>query len=324
MTLNLQAWLPKTVPITSKFEMKNWFIWGSTMVRTDDGVYHLIFSRWRKEFGFDSWAIHSELAYATSNDRMGPFTYNGVALSGSGDGKWDGDNIHNEALLLADGKYYLYYGGNYGNGEFWDHRNHQRVGVAVADHPSGPWKRFEKPLIEPKDGNWLTTTPTITARPEGGYLMVYKTVTHGSAPFGGSVKHIIATSDHPLGPFKDHPEPFIRSPRTNFPIDDHYEFYYQDRYYCIAKDHGDNATPHGNALILYDSNNGFNWGMSEHTLVMPRWIHWEDGTVQHFRRLEMPKLLFNDEGDPTVLLLAALTEDEQHSFCVAIPLTKPK
>ena len=27
--------------------------------------------------------------------------------------------------------------------------------------------------------------------------------------------------DHPLGPFKDHPHPFIRYPRTRFPIDAH-------------------------------------------------------------------------------------------------------
>ena len=47
---------------------------------------------------------------------------------------------HNPTVIRARGKYYLYYMGNTGDGSFWSHRNNQRIGVAVADKPEGPWR----------------------------------------------------------------------------------------------------------------------------------------------------------------------------------------
>ena len=32
--------------------------------------------------------------------------------------------------------------------EWWVHRNHQRIGVATADHPGGPWTRRDTPLLD--------------------------------------------------------------------------------------------------------------------------------------------------------------------------------
>ena len=51
-----------------------------------------------------------------------------------------------------DGKYYLYYMGNTGNGKAMEnlnftHRNKQRIGVAWANNPHGPWYINDKPFI---------------------------------------------------------------------------------------------------------------------------------------------------------------------------------
>jgi hypothetical protein len=40
-----------------------------------------------------------------------------------------------------------YYGhGVLGKGLNWTHRNHQRIGVAIADSPNDTWQRFDQPL----------------------------------------------------------------------------------------------------------------------------------------------------------------------------------
>ena len=115
-------------------------------------------------------------------------------------------------------KYYLYYMGDTAErplgdspsvaelrGERrWEQRNNQRVGVAVADNPDGPWQRMDQPLVAPTPGFFdalCCTDPTVTARPGGGYVMVYKGVgDKGALPFGGPVVLLAATSDSPTGP----------------------------------------------------------------------------------------------------------------------------
>ncbi|WJH33547.1 glycoside hydrolase family protein [Paenibacillus sp. CC-CFT747] len=305
----------------AKFELPDWNVWGSTMLRTEEGTCHLIFSRWLRSLGHQAWATHSELAYATSSLPEGPYEVQGTALTQDGEGRWDSGGFHNESLIEADGIYYLYYIGQHGNGEWWNHRNNQRVGVAVADHPSGPWKRFDKPLLEPRPGHLTTGTPHVFKRPDGKYQMVYKTVTEGPMPFGGSVRHVIALADHPLGPFVDHPEPFIRTPKTNFPIDDHVEWVQDGRYYAIVKDNKGEFTGMHSAMILFESEDGIHWELSRDPLVMKPQITWEDGVVQPFERLEMPKLYF-ENGKPAILYLAGLPIGSEHSFMVAVPLTK--
>ena len=117
-----------TVGKHSIFEMEGHFVWCGTQVKGDDGLYYLYFSFWPKvEDFYEGWVKYSKVGYAVSNNPYGGFEYRGMALEGSGHG-WDADCIHNPAVIKHDGKYYMYYMGNYGNGEFWDHRNHQRIG----------------------------------------------------------------------------------------------------------------------------------------------------------------------------------------------------
>lgn len=81
-----------------------------------------------------------------------------MALGVRGAEYWDGLCTHNPTIHKFDGKYYLYYMGHTGDGKLlgspgkedlnWIHRNNQRVGLAVADSPNGPWTRFEEPLMD--------------------------------------------------------------------------------------------------------------------------------------------------------------------------------
>lgn len=313
----------RPVPRSAKLELDGWYVWGASMVRTGDHACHLLFSRWPRELGHRAWVTHSEVAYATADDPLGPYAFQGTVLAGSGGEGWDADMIHNPTLLRAGDRFYLYYTGNRGNGEYWDHRNNQRIGVAVADHPGGPWRRSDTPLLDVRPGSWdhlITTNPSVIRGPDGRFLLMYKTVGEGEMPFGGQVVHGVATADDPLGPFERHPEPVLSHPTDRFPLEDPFVWYGPDRFYAILKDFKGLFTQAGPSLALFESPDGLDWQPAEHTLVSPLRIEWEDGDVQSVKHLERPQIHL-EGGRPRVLFCACDTGDERaSSFNVHIPL----
>ena len=335
--LNLNHMI-QPVPDSAIMEMDDWYVWGASAVPDDSGVYHLLFSRWPKETGMGGWVTHSEIAHATSNSPIGPYKFQDVALPARGDKYWDGENTHNPTVKRFGNKYYLYYNGNREFGDkvevskkkytkWWRHRNNQRVGVAVADHPAGPWKRFDEPLIDVGPWDWnglITTNPSVAKHQDGTYLLAYKTVALSSEkdmPFGGKVTHGIAKSDHPTGPFKKHPEPVFTHPTAKFPAEDPYVFFLKDRYWGILKDQeGYFVESEKQQLVLFESYNGIEWELAKHPLVTKPKIAWQGGEVQTVSRLERPQLLI--ENDTPKVLFAAIHPGEGKTFNVHIPLQK--
>jgi predicted GH43/DUF377 family glycosyl hydrolase len=232
-------------------------------------------------------------------------------------------------VLKFGAKYYLYYMGNTGdrkktNGLNWTHRNNQRIGVAVADHPNGPWKRSDTPLIAPTPGfhdALCLANPSVTERPDGGYLMVYKAVADkGKPPFGGPVVHVVATSDSPTGPFKKHPDPVFTKPGDTFAAEDPFIWRGEDRYWAIVKDFKGGFTGQGTSLALFDSSDGIKWKPAAHPLVSTLNLRWADGNTMKLSKLERPQI-FLENGVPAVLFCAAAPAgDLNASFNVQIPL----
>jgi hypothetical protein len=267
-----------------------------------------------------------------------------VALPARGLEHWDGHSVYNTCVVRIDKKYYLYYTGNHGTekwaagrhaevAEWWIHRNNQRIGVAISDSPGGPWKRFDKPLLDvgPGFGKTIINVPNLAVKPDGGYRLYYKTLAEGAGPFGGGVFHFGADAESPLGPFVPHPEPMVNKNKLmpnvnhhfNFHIDDHFEWIQNGRYFAIVKDHdAPFLTKHGRSLLLFESPEGRTWCPSRNVLVKDFAIEWDNGGRTAFGRLEMPKLLFMN-GHPSVLSLAALPAGSQDSFIVNIPLLVP-
>ena len=312
--------LTSPVPLSCKFSLDGYYVWGSTVIKGHDNRYHMIFSMWEKQFGFDGWMTNSVFGYAVSDCAAGPYRYEGVILEGSGDGHWDGRNLHNECLLYEDGVYYLYYTGAAGDGSFWDNRNHQRVGVMTAPHPKGPWKRFDCPLVDVEGENLLTATPNVIKMPDGQFMMVYKTVLPGPMPFGGKVVHKVAVAEHPLGPFVTREQPFLSLPDFSFPIDDHVQWICDGVYYALVKDNQNQILGKGIGLVLFSSADGINWKLSEDPFVLGQMLDWEDGTTESYVRLEMPKPIFDGEKIVALALAARPTDEEKLSYNVQIPL----
>ncbi|AQG81968.1 glycoside hydrolase family protein [Spirosoma montaniterrae] len=338
-TLDLNALMQPIEP-RSVLRDPNWFIWGGGCVKTHDGQYHMLFARWPKKEGFNAWVTHSEIAHATSTSPLGPWTVTGSVFARR-PGFWDADNLHNPLVLEFDGKYYLYYSGNFGTRDgtkegWWIHRNNQRLGVAVADHPAGPWKRFDKPLLEPTPGSFdglLVNSPTVARNSNGQYIMVYKGVSEGKMPFGGKVRMGLATADNPLGPWKKENITLFDHPTEQFPTDDNYIWCQNDRFYAIVKDYRGIYTQQARpgsaekeSLVLFTSETGRDWRLAAHPFVSDFRIRWADGRVSdRLHRLDQPQVWL-ENGKPSVLFLAVKAKDDKDdtdlSYNVQIKLNR--
>jgi hypothetical protein len=323
----------RPIPATAAFSDPGYYVWCGTMIRGGDGRYHLYYSRWKLSDGFQSWVTRSEVAHAVGDSPEGPFVFHDVALPARGARFWDGLVTHNPMIHRFGGKYYLYYMGDTGDGVVmrdlnWGMRNQQRVGVAVADDPNGPWKRFDKPLIDvsadPSAPDSLcTNNPSLTQGRDGRYYLLYKAVGREKPlPFGGPVVHLMAVSDSPTGPFKKDPTPLLTVPGNNFPFEDPFLWFdaQRDLYFVILKDNKGIVSGLGHSsLILYESKDATHWKASEHLLVSDLKLNWEGGRTQKVDNLERPQLSFDKAGNP-IALIVAIRVGEQPTFNVRIPL----
>ena len=328
--LNLNAMI-QPVPVAAKFINDTSYIWCGTLVKSHiDQKYHLFYSRWPRKLGMAAWVTHSEVAHAVSNSPFGPFEFRDIALPIRGANFWDGMVTHNPTIHFFGGKYYLYYTGNFGDGKVtspglnWTHRNNQRIGVAVADDPNGPWKRFDRPIIDVSPNTTaydaqMIANPSVSQMPDGRYLMVYKAVAKKKPqPFGGPVVHLTAIADRPEGPFIKQNKPIFTAENVDFPAEDPFVWYQDNCYYAIVKDMKGSFTKAGRSLALFYSPDGLDWKLAKHPLVSTLNIKWEDGANQKLEALERPQLFF--ENGKMVALLCAVNESLDHSYNVQIPL----
>jgi hypothetical protein len=319
------------VPAHAVFRDAAFNIWCGSAIRGDDRRYHLFYSRWPRTFGHPAWVTHSEIAHAVADNLFGPYRHAEVTLPARGAEFWDGLCTHNPTVLRANGKYYLYYTGNTGDGVVvkplnWTHRNNQRIGVAVADRPAGPWHRFDQPVVDissdPGASDALAVNnPSVCQRPDGGFLMVYKAVARqGAPPFGGPVVHLVATAEAPTGPFRKYPQPIFTRPGAPFAAEDPFLWRGADRYWAVVKDMHGLFTGRGCSLALFESRDGFDWNLAANPLVSSLAVTWANGHKQTLAALERPQV-YLENGVPAALFCAAAeSDDRDHSFNIQIPL----
>ena len=299
--MNMRAFTTSAVQQRSALKIDDFLTWGGSMARTRDGKCHLFFSLWPRMKGHKAWVTDSEIGYAVSDDPLGPYEFQLITFRGSGKANgWDRDVTHNPTVIYFDNKFYLYYTGNKGNGEYSSHRYNQRIGVAVAENPQGPWRRFDEPLLDVAGNSWdslFTTNPSVVQCPDGRFIMVYKAAGNGNIPSTcGSILHGVAFSDSPLGPFKRHPSPIFSSNDIVFPGEDPFVFVFKDKLYTILKDMNKSYTSEYRGLVLFESDNGIDWKLYPKPLVATRTVEWDNGKRQEFDRLERPQLYQGEDG----------------------------
>lgn len=308
-------------PITkqSMFRLDDYMVWCGSPIQGKDGKFYLFYSRWPRKLTHQAWATHSEIAVAVSNKANGPYKHVKVVLPKRDKKYWDADVTHNPNIHRFGNMYYLYYMGNYGNGEWWNHRNHQRIGVAVAKHPLGPWKRFDKPIVDTSHKSFdhmIASNPSVTKQPNGKYLMIYKGVSEGKLPFGGVVLHGAAISNSPVGPFVKQSQRIFVKDTVRFAAEDPYIWYQKGKYWAIVKDFKGSFTNSGLSLALFESSNGLDWLPGKNALVSKTMIPWKSGSVS-VEKLERPQLLIVN-GKPISLFCAVY--DKGDNYNISIPL----
>jgi hypothetical protein len=228
---------------------------------------------------------------------------------------------HNPQAFYLNNKFYIFYNGNSGNGEWWDHRNNQRIGVAVSENPTGPWKRFDAPLLDVTPESWdsmVTTNPTFCAISPDKYMLLYKCVGDKyPAPQYGPVTHGVAFARSPLGPFVKSPNPVFQKGDEKFPGEDPFIWRQDNTFYALLKDMKSFYTTESKAIALFESQDGISWKLSEPALAFTRIVNFESKSEFPIFRMERP-FLFLENGRPSTLYCAAKpTKESQESFIFA-------
>ena len=340
-TLDLGARV-QPLPVENRFSLSGFHVWCGAPVKGPDGKYHLFYSRWPEEAGFaPGWALRSEIAYAVADKPAGPYQHVNVALPprginpATGQKYWDADVTHNANAFFFNGKYCLYYTGQYGDGKNYPmHRNRQRVGVAVAEKPEGPWTRFDRPIVDVSEDkaafdSLCVTNPAACIRRDGGAVVVYKAVQFiEGKEMGGNVRYGVAIADKPEGPYVKTPGHIFEAENAEkhwMVAEDPFIWFsrkYGDRYYAIARDVVGSFTGASGGICMFESEDGLNWRPAEHPKVLDSRFRLADGSLSE-KNIERPALLIEDE-EP--LLLFGATDGyikNKASSNVQIPLLKP-
>lgn len=327
--LNLSAMMQPADPALFVHD-STYYNWCNSIIKDDDGTYHLFYSRWPKSIGFYSWLTHSEIAHATATRPEGPYKMGKTVLKAR-KGKWDTVTAHNVKVKKFDDKYYMYYTSTNTGKEklsekdlveaaktgyshkYWPLlRSNQRTGVAKAPSLDGPWERMDKPMIEPHGPiGTVTVNPAICRGEDGKYYLIIK----GDDIKAGKPRLIqaIGTSDNPTGPFRLENKPAF----ADIPTEDVSMWYDQSRkrYYAIFHAHG------GDFIGLITSEDGINWQKAKHYKVCKKEVPLKDGTVMKVDRMERP-FVYVENGVPTLLCFGVKKGND--AFIVFFKLTEPK
>jgi hypothetical protein len=310
------------VPRTAMLAEEGTIVWGASMVRDDEGTCHLFYCRWKGRLQKD-WYMKAEIVRAEAKTPLGPYAPKEVVLGKRPEGAkiWDGLAAINPTVVKFDDTYYLYYTGSNGAGRKTKDKDGnilaQRIGVAVADHPAGPWKRGDTPLLDlSASGNdaSMVSNPSVTRGDDGRYFMVYKGAGGGKK---SGIFLFTAFADSPTGPFQKTNRKILQKEGSRFAVEDPFTWWQDGKYRIVADDqNGDFSGEKG--LILFESKDGAEWTPSDPFVLSRCKIRWADGEVQETHHFERPQIWL-ENGKPAVLFAAIATGDRGH-FNVHVPL----
>lgn len=329
-------------PRTPAFESEGYWVWGSSVIKGNDGKYHMFVSRFPKSLPFHpGWMVASEIVHAISDTPEGPYKFSDIALPARGAQYWDGRSTHNPRILEYQNKYYLIYMGSthpFANPTYdqltldssWCTvgRSNKRIGLAIADSPYGPWKRFDEPILKTKPNtfySFLVSNPSPIIQEDGSVMMIFKGRTYvGNDKF----------SDMALGmayaPSIEGPYTVLNNGQPIFQVDGQGEaedpFLWKDSrgYHAIFKDHVAKFTGEKGGGVMAHSPNGIQWTIDKDPKAYSRTVEWEDGKVEMQGQLERPFLLF-ENGKATHAFFATMNgaggfDNATQSWNMVIPI----
>ncbi len=309
---------------TPALEMEGYWVWGSSVIQSADGKYHIYASRFPKSLPFHpGWMVASEIVHGVSTVPEGPYEFSDVALPARGAQYWDGRSTHNPRILAYKDKYYLIYMGSTHPFEEPEYeeltleskwcivgRSNKRIGLAVSDSPYGPWKRLDAPLLTTKPGTFyslLTSNPSPLIQEDGSVMMLFKGRAYTGNDTYSDMALGVAYADNIEGPYT-----VLNENRPIFSVESQGEaedpFLWKDKsgYHIIFKDHVARYTGERGGGVLAHSKDGIHWQIDKDPKAYSRTVEWEDGSTVLQGQLERPFILFDKKGKPTHLFFATM------------------
>ncbi|WP_198680066.1 glycoside hydrolase family protein [Aureibaculum luteum] len=318
-------------PVGGGFEMENYWVWGSSVIKGEDGKYHMFASRWPKDIGFGKWVTNSEIVRAVSDTPVGPYTFQEVVLPIRGKDYFDGLVTHNPRIIKYGDYYLLYYfGTTYDfdipetNVNIWgDDRArkawmNKRIGMAYSKSVLGPWRRMDQPVLEPRPGKWdatITSNPApVVNEKTGEILLIYKSSTNGPEP---PLLLGVSKAAGMQGPYlriKDEPIFNLDTSKTNEnDVEDPFVWWAGDHYELIMKDRFGHICGEKGGGIHALSKDGIHWEFAPNPLAYSKTILWDNGKTVYQNHFERPSLLIED-GKPTHLFAATGIGSKEWTF----------
>ncbi|WP_339756041.1 glycoside hydrolase family protein [Algoriphagus aquimarinus] len=211
-------------------------IWGTSPVMDDEGNVHLFVARWPGDKVNPDWRSASEIAHYVGSNPEGPFSFSDVAVAGTGLDTWDKYGAHNPTISRVEDKYVLLYIAN-DNPSQPPHPSNQKIGMAIADSPYGPWNKVNKDgliLDTPKNPAYWNyeasngvNNPALLKHPDGEYFIYFKSE---KSRMG------LAIAENLEGPYVQMPFPVTSNDQN---IEDGYAFMYEGKFALLTTDnHG--------------------------------------------------------------------------------------
>jgi hypothetical protein len=287
------------------FEMEGYWVWCNSVVKGDDGLYHMFASRWPKRLPFHpGWMIASEVVHAIAKTAEGPYKFSDVALPARGAQYWDGRSTHNPRIVRHKDKWVLFYmGSTHPFADVTDGklltldspyavvgRSNKRIGVAVASSPFGPWKRQDAPALDTKPGtfySFLTSNPAPYINDDGSAILIFKAREYRDKfPYQGDMTIGVAKAPRYDGPYTVAlPEPIFGMGRVG-EMEDPYIWKDRDGFHMLAKDQRGTITGEKHGGLLAHSRDALHWQLDKSPKAYTRTITWSDGKVETMGQLE--------------------------------------
>jgi alpha-L-fucosidase len=305
----------------------DWYNWCPSVIRTNDGAYHMFHTRWPKRIGFLSWLTHSEIVHEVADRPEGPYREVGVVLNDTGPGRSGWFTAHNSKIKHFEGKWYLYFcqtrgtditdakrveiaQKGYKHPKWKDElRPNQRTFLATAESLEGPWTVSDEPIIEPaKTITTLTVNPAVCRGPDGTYFMIVKGDKPGEKRFIRN--QALATAPKPEGPWTIQEKPVI----DDLDTEDASIWYdtTRNRFYVVF---------HAHSFIgMMTSADGYTWEKAAQYRLISKHIPFDDGSSWEPDRMERPFVLTDEKGRARMLFVACKRGDM--AVIVALPLTE--
>lgn len=303
----------KSVPVNSGFRMEGYWVWCGSVIKDPNAGFHMYAARWPKNYPmFEGYIYLSEIIRAWSPTIVGPYKFVEKILPAGNSCAWNGRMVHNPTIVEHNGKYLLYFIGSTYKEETptpeklennkklqCEIYNRIKIGMAIADSPSGPWIPIESPILEPRPGHWdsdVVTNPAPCAMPDGRIFLYYRSNTPEGLRIG------LAVAESPEGPYmRAQDAPVMKE----FNIEDPFVWHNGKCFHMLAKDISGEITGEKIAGAHFYSGDGIEWKLADPPKGYSKIVKFDNGESIALGCLERPQLTFDADRKPAYMFAAA-------------------